>query len=673
MATIYSDNFNQPDGPLGGSWTVLTGGFNYHTNGLRNGISTTSRAVHSGCTSYPDVSVQFIRRTSVYSTRWWGAILRSNATAADCYEFRYLAAGTVGASHIQIVKRVGGGDTILVDQYNVPANGADHTCIFAVSGSNLSATIDGTVYATASDGDIATGEYAGVWSYNTACDIDDYLCSGTISGMLSVYPTHVPYGTTNLQLTLTGNLGNWTPGAPGAPDFSFDAGSKQSQSVQSSNSCLVTYTSPWTLGVVTITDPLNSLTCELTVDDASSECCQDLLDRVGEPDVGESLTSMLKDVQQKISLDDLDLPGDTTITEYSEVDYTTDVGTIHHAVTEIHQTTTQTQGGVPDLLLSLMVFLGQVRNLEIDTNLVVHNMETLAHYTLLDVIDYIRGASPITNTNLWDYLHDLRTVSGYTLGDILLAIANLKGIDDRDLTEVYNHITDAVGTDLDDVLVILNQLTANNTQDLQDVLTAIAAIPTNPITDLTPVLTETAAILVAIALLDSSMDSWFETIRDNAEYGLHAIKDELEEVHSQITDVPAGMQHKLDDILAAIAAIPTATPALVPPIWPGIANVTLGTPVAISAGFTVAGPLDGLLIEISYVPPLTGRYLFDGVPSYTHIGQVAFVSDNGDYEYPQNLGFQNQLVTPKLMVRAQSAVVRAKQAVTGTVTPWTIN
>jgi hypothetical protein len=124
-------------------------------------------------------------------------------------------------------------------------------------------------------------------------------------------------------------------------------------------------------------------------------------------------------------------------------------------------------------------------------------------------------------------------------------------------------------------------------------------------------------------------------------------------------------QEDFDAIKAALYPVGQTAP-----VWPGLANVTLGTPLALSDGLTVPGPLDGVLIDITAVPPSTGFYPFGTLLSYSHIGGIVFVDDNGDLEEALGIGPQSQVQTPRSMSQADHAILRLKSGVTGTVTPW---
>lgn len=108
------------------------------------------------------------------------------------------------------------------------------------------------------------------------------------------------------------------------------------------------------------------------------------------------------------------------------------------------------------------------------------------------------------------------------------------------------------------------------------------------------------------------------------------------------------------------------------PVWPGLAGVTLGTPVAISSGFTVPGPMHGVIVSITSLTGSKPFFDFDGSISYRNIGALTFQDDNGEEEFPQNLGFTAAVYCPKSMVEAAACLVRADASLSGTVTPWVI-
>jgi len=108
------------------------------------------------------------------------------------------------------------------------------------------------------------------------------------------------------------------------------------------------------------------------------------------------------------------------------------------------------------------------------------------------------------------------------------------------------------------------------------------------------------------------------------------------------------------------------------PVWPGLAGVTLLTPVAIADGVTITEVMHGCLIAVTGYPLNRGQFSFNGVISVRNLGALAFFSDNGDEEFPQTLGFTSAVYLPKSMSSAAGLLLRTTGGVTGTITPFTI-
>ena len=109
------------------------------------------------------------------------------------------------------------------------------------------------------------------------------------------------------------------------------------------------------------------------------------------------------------------------------------------------------------------------------------------------------------------------------------------------------------------------------------------------------------------------------------------------------------------------------------PVWPGAANVTFGMPVAITSALSITADMHGVIVTLTSVPPGKPIYVLGDQTATAHIGQIAFLSDNGDMEYPQNLSFASEVYVPLAMFQASGVKMRAVPGVTGTITPWTTN
>lgn len=109
------------------------------------------------------------------------------------------------------------------------------------------------------------------------------------------------------------------------------------------------------------------------------------------------------------------------------------------------------------------------------------------------------------------------------------------------------------------------------------------------------------------------------------------------------------------------------------PVWPGLAGVTLGAPVAITPpSQTVAGPLAGVILDLTTIPQPLPYYDLNAAQGWAKLGQLTFVDDNGDAEPQQLLSFVHALFMPKGMSVATSCGLRTLSGLVGTVTPFTI-
>lgn len=113
--------------------------------------------------------------------------------------------------------------------------------------------------------------------------------------------------------------------------------------------------------------------------------------------------------------------------------------------------------------------------------------------------------------------------------------------------------------------------------------------------------------------------------------------------------------------------------AVAAPIWPGAANVTLGTPVNLTASGVVTAVMDGILLTVNAVRPGTGDWLIGGVVDYKFGGYVVFISAEGHADPTQWIGPSDTVFVPKAMHQAGSVLVIFQRATDVTVTPWVAN
>jgi len=113
--------------------------------------------------------------------------------------------------------------------------------------------------------------------------------------------------------------------------------------------------------------------------------------------------------------------------------------------------------------------------------------------------------------------------------------------------------------------------------------------------------------------------------------------------------------------------------ALTAPIWPGIDKVTLGETVPAVASTTLEFPMHGILWVTTGYPPARARWGAAPYYSVYHTGRLAFITDNGDLEPFQYMGWQNAIFVPQTMGRAAGVVVFLEAGIEGAITPWDIS
>lgn len=110
----------------------------------------------------------------------------------------------------------------------------------------------------------------------------------------------------------------------------------------------------------------------------------------------------------------------------------------------------------------------------------------------------------------------------------------------------------------------------------------------------------------------------------------------------------------------------------VPPVWPGLAGVTLGAPVEVTESQIIDGPMDGINLTVDAVDAGTGKWGITGRWSYYRAGYVQFINDGGGVETIQYMGSDEQTFCPHSMQRAASVLIFLSHATQVTVTPWTL-
>lgn len=166
--------------------------------------------------------------------------------------------------------------------------------------------------------------------------------------------------------------------------------------------------------------------------------------------------------------------------------------------------------------------------------------------------------------------------------------------------------------------------------------------------------------------VDYQVGGLAEWLSDKLPVDLTGLGTSIEGAVTTLTGEIGEAQQAIIDALGNIEP-----PSNGPPVWPGLANVTLGDPVALSDQLVLNGPMDGVLINVTTPPSKVGVYRI-GERYYDYkVGELTFETDNGETESFQYLGFRQAIYTPRTMQRAAKCRFRVLAGAEGSATLWT--
>ncbi len=182
--TLGTDDFNRANGSLGTGWTDISDG----------GLTITGQAVagtkasgNSGDLrtgeSYPadQFSQVTVASTQLTGGQWIGPMVRSSSTGQKAYVGIYY--WNSGHPDLMLFARNGSGWTQLGSTYNSGALSSGTALQLAVTGSQLSFSVNGTVRISATDTSLTTGA-PGIMSFGTG-QVDNWAGGSTTSGPTS--------------------------------------------------------------------------------------------------------------------------------------------------------------------------------------------------------------------------------------------------------------------------------------------------------------------------------------------------------------------------------------------------------------------------------------------------------------------------------------------------------
>lgn len=678
MAT-FSDDFNRPDGPIGNGWSYTPG-----TPQIVSGVVQVSTS--AGVWRSPFGAGTYLRakidaNSSTGSTYHPNPAVCIGDNARQMYHCHFTS--TVSGNTFTILKRVGGVDSQLAVTTWGPRETGWKTLEITYNDGVITATCDGAHAITANDnalgGNRAVGFRLGV-VYSRA---DNFDSADSAITALDAEPEPIVAMAQQQQLTLTGTGTSWTPGTPGSPTFEVDKGTLANQSVLSPTEATADYTPPQADDVARFTDPSTGNFDDVALSTGfqveAGQPCPWTAEQVGTNEEGESVFGDLQALKSVGPTFEWGVPHDSFLQQVMDIDVELPWKTLNFPLTFHYESVRDSRVIDPVLLSVIQAMLGNDLAVDQDTNTLVRKWTANDTMTVFDLIASLKGLGAYDNTQVANLIRGISNNEQYSLLSVMQWISALRGENNVDLTMLYSLVSTIAPPDLSPITDYLDWITSSKSVSLPPIKTAADTAVTriNAVFDALAAdynnLTNVGArnlqqLWDKLNDLDSdlgtdtlSLTNLIIAVRDllAAEYAnihahLHTLTDKVDALQSDVTYIKNNLHSEQ----------PGA------PVWPGLANVTIGQQKPLAVGVTLAGPLHGVIIDVTSAGTHGPPFQFDGDLSHQKIGAITFQTDNGKNEFPQLLGFGHAIYTPKAMKQANAAKIRCAADVIGTATAW---
>lgn len=651
----FPDRFDRADGPLGSDWTVKFGSLQ-----VKDGAAWANNSSLAYCASSSDSGAadHYIVVTAASVATGSCALVVKGDTAG--YNFYYVSCGpSSGNLRVACGYRYNGQfyERAHYD-YTMPVSGT-FTLRAVWSSGVLTAYYDGASACSLNDNDFHAQTLFGMLIPGNLGSIASFDSADTPPASMVVAPDPVWVGGGPVAMTATGSNTSWTMGVPGSSTITVDHGTIDDQWTESATLIHFTLIPAEYVGTLTFTESEYSAedTVTATLDpDAAGGFGECLLTEDGAGIVND--TGAIKRPGTLLTTSDV-VRLAPTMNIPASLDY------LITLTRNLYNPAPDWPDGEPapdvrldaiwDWLSGGAELVGLPQTPSTSTPVKVDTERTYA---------FLKAG-----TNNFTDLSDIVSLLGGS--PTVLSHADLKlAIDSIDLSSILARLDDIQPNPLVSLTVLgnlINNLTSGGAYDLQTVLTAISNL--NPAT--APGLTaSTASILGAIGALAlevagvAAAEGADATASAAAAAGVAGLVATVADIVSDIASI-------LNDLASIKAGLGATT--YHPPVWPGRAHVTMGTPQDLQGGLVVAGPMHGVSVHITSTDPGTGFYDYDVDRCWRNIGALSFLTDRGDHEHWQPLGFSSSFYVPKTMVEAASCKLHLGHGPKGTITPWTIN
>lgn len=261
--SIFTDDFQRANGPLGGNWATATGSWTIVSGFAQQTSPGFGMAVNS---TLQDTgrheAIAICGHSTSYSDRQ-GAVVKYGANGSNAYWA--MAYGNAPNFYFAICK----GSTAQVTYLTTVALPAAPQGLYTIriiwDNGHLTATLDGGYTLEADDSDYLAGSVMGMVAGVYCPGIASVsFITGAAMG-LSADPNVIGNYGQCTDISLTGSNTNWVAGTPGSPIFTVDHGTISAQTVIDATHATITYCPGDYLGDVTITDPSTGQTVGIVV------------------------------------------------------------------------------------------------------------------------------------------------------------------------------------------------------------------------------------------------------------------------------------------------------------------------------------------------------------------------------------------------------------------------
>lgn len=649
MAVLY-DDFQRADGALGGDWETGAGAMSI-AGGWAGGNGQAGTALNTSISDDTRIFAEAHIAVPSLSANYCGPMVKCASSSG--YGYLAYIAYTASVHYLIIAKFTTSAVTLASVALGEPVPGYGKISLEWNAGT-LTAVWNDTVTITVDNSDLAANPYAGIRAAGNFKYVNDIRIIGGTPPGLSVTPDVIGNYGACTELTLTGTGTDWTAGTPGAPIFTVNHGTISEQTVDSETQATITYCPGSYLGGITFTDPTtgNTATAVVTsnpsvVPPTGTQFSPAAIAYIERSAIAEANAYILntttlvggqgEQAGAQITLGDLRLSAyRSTYTVEGEASTAGLLYILFGLLSGYHPP--RTGAYTAPSTTTLKEDLDAIQ-LALDT------LITANDYTLGTTITTLTGEGAKTHLDILNAIGDLETGGETDLTPVLNALATLRG---DQTTTLYMLLQSLAG---------IRTLQTYSLGDVKDWIDGIGDADTGPI------MVALAALGVVVGLGFSAATAALAPVAVTSAGAAAGV------ITLAATLVNLG--RTIADILAAIEAL--GAPATAgPPVWPGEDNVTLGEALALTDGRVIPGPLDGILVAITSVPPRAGQYGFGATTSYAHVGAALFRTDQGAWETAQQIAVEAHVLCPKVMRQAASATIRVNSGFAGTVTPWTV-